>query len=112
MGTCKSFDFTHPNDKPMVITPKGKLAKSGGVPICSVRNVGDTSPSDLAALFAVYGNVVYVRVKPERNVAIIQMQDALQCAVAQMNLQNVPVHGRHIEIEVGSQRSADWRSGP
>jgi polypyrimidine tract-binding protein 1 len=34
------------------------------------------------------------------------MQDALHCSVAQMNLQHVPVNGRHLEIEVSSQKQS------
>jgi RNA recognition motif-containing protein len=110
-NNTKSFDFTNPTDKSSAVALKdAKGAKrDGGVPICIVRNVTErVKAEDLAALFAVYGNVSHVKilVGKQRGVAIVQMQDALHCSVAQMNLQNVPLFGRHLEIEVSSQKTS------
>jgi hypothetical protein len=107
----KSFDFTT-NEKPMVVGPrdaKTPTNRGGGVPICIVHNVHErTKAEDLAALFAVYGNVSHVKILSgkQRGAAIVQMQDAAHCAVAQMNLQNVNLSGRLLEIEVSTQRTS------
>jgi len=114
-NNTKSFDFTSSAtmEKPLVMAPKdaklGTAKAQTGVPICLVRNVHErTRAEDLAALFAVYGNVSHVKILTgkQRGIAIIQMQDALHCSVAQMNLQHVPVNGRHLEIEVSSQKQS------
>lgn len=111
-NNSKSFDFTAGTDRPLgaaLTGAKSGAKKEGGVPICIVRNVTErVKAEDLAALFAVYGNVSHVKilVGKQRGVAIVQMQDALHCSVAQMNLQNVPLNGRHLEIEVSSQKSS------
>merc|ERR1719375_490859 len=116
-NNTKSYDFTSATtmEKPQVVAPKDvKLGSTSaktqsGVPICLVRNVHErTRAEDLAALFAVYGNVSHVKILTgkQRGIAIVQMQDALHCSVAQMNLQHVPVNGRHLEIEVSSQKQS------
>jgi RNA recognition motif-containing protein len=109
-NNTKSFDFTT-NEKPMVVGPKDAkvVTARGGVPICIVHNVHErTKAEDLAALFAVYGNVSHVKILSgkQRGAAIVQMQDAAHCAVAQMNLQNVNLSGRLLEIEVSTQRTS------
>merc|ERR1719331_2536491 len=109
-NNTKSFDFTSSAtmEKPLVLAPKdaklGTAKAQTGVPICLVRNVHErTKAEDLAALFAVYGNVSHVKIRREQNgTAIVEMQDALRCSLAQMNLQRVPVCGRPLEIEVSS----------
>jgi hypothetical protein len=110
-NSTKSYDFTAPPpaEKPLVIhIPKDSRLRGvetpGGVPVCVVRDVPErTKAEDLAALFAVYGNVSHVKIRREQNgTAIVEMQDALRCSLAQMNLQRVPVCGRPLEIEVSS----------
>jgi RNA recognition motif-containing protein len=111
-NNTKSFDFTGSPERSLATAlnnVKTGAKKEGGVPICIVRNVTErVKAEDLAAIFAVYGNVSHVKilVGKQRGVAIVQMQDALHCSVAQMNLQNVPLNGRHLEIEVSSQKSS------
>jgi len=109
-NNTKSFDFTGSPEKFAGAAKDPKtVKKEGGVPICIVGNVTErVKAEDLAAIFAVYGNVSHVKILSgkQRGVAIVQMQDALHCSVAQMNLQNVPLMGRHLEIEVSSQKSS------
>merc|ERR1719331_3549856 len=81
-NNTKSFDFTSAptTEKPMVVAPKDVKVGStsaktqSGVPICLVRNVHErTRAEDLAALFAVYGNVSHVKILTgkQRGIAIV-----------------------------------------
>jgi len=113
-NNSKSYDFTTaaPEKNAMTVAPMKDLkgGKNLGVPICIVRNIHERARvEDLAALFAVYGNVSHVKllVGKSRGSAIVQMQDLLHCSVAQVNLQHIPLYGRHLEIEVSSQKHSN-----
>merc|ERR1719149_382079 len=115
-NNTKSYDFTIPQssvkqqlvNETELVTRKAHSYEQGNVPICRVHGLCPrTSPSDLAAVFAVYGNVSHVMLLggAERGQAIVQMHTNAQCMAAQTNLNLLPLYGQVIEIEVSSQRN-------
>jgi len=89
-----------------------ELPAQSGVPVLVVSglNTARTKAEDLAALFAVYGNVIRVQLLWAKRrgrreswdgpgVALVHMQDATQCQLAQMNLSNMPLHDALLCIE-------------
>jgi RNA recognition motif-containing protein len=120
-NNSKAFDFTLPpepvQDKPSSKRREARRKESiaasvvGASPDCPpVLVVGNLvsdrcKVEDVAALFAVYGNVTRVQLLWSRGaqgpgVGLVYMQDHLHCAVAQMHLHNVPLHGQHLAVEI------------
>ena len=79
---------------------------TGGAPVLVVEGIDEsvTKPEHLAALFAVYGNVVRVKLLPHSGrgcvVALVQLQDLGQCHIAQEYLNGVMLHGRSLTVEL------------
>ncbi|KAF4692298.1 hypothetical protein FOZ60_013829 [Perkinsus olseni] len=76
---------------------------AGAAPVVIVHglNEQETRPDDLAALFAVYGNVVRVKIMfKARHTALVQMQDMQQCRTAISYLQDVWLHGNQLTMEM------------
>jgi len=72
-------------------------------PVLIVHNLaeGITSCDDLAALFAVYGNVVRVKIMfKARHSALVQLGDLAQCRLAQQHLSKLPLHGKELQVEM------------
>eukprot|EP00745_Piridium_sociabile_P013137 TRINITY_DN19664_c0_g2_i10.p1 TRINITY_DN19664_c0_g2~~TRINITY_DN19664_c0_g2_i10.p1 ORF type:complete len:633 (-),score=89.65 TRINITY_DN19664_c0_g2_i10:230-2128(-) len=73
------------------------------VPVVLVKNLEEdmTEASELAALFAIYGDVVRAKIMfNKRNTALVQMASIEQCQLAIAHLQFVPLHGRHLGLEI------------
>ncbi|EER20226.1 polypyrimidine tract binding protein, putative, partial [Perkinsus marinus ATCC 50983] len=81
----------------------GTPTAAGAAPVVIVHglNEQETRPDDLAALFAVYGNVVRVKIMfKARHTALVQMQDMQQCRTAISYLQDVWLHGNQLTMEM------------
>lgn len=73
---------------------------SGGSPVLIVEGIDEkiTKPEHLAALFALYGNVVRMKVLRNRETALIQLQDLTQCKIAIEYLNRILLNGRIIGV--------------
>lgn len=73
---------------------------TGGSPVVLVENIDEslTIPEHLAALFAVYGNVVRVKMMRHLESALVQLQDLDQCQIAIEYLNGVLLHNRSITV--------------
>ncbi|KAF4672207.1 hypothetical protein FOL47_000790 [Perkinsus chesapeaki] len=81
----------------------GTPTAAGAAPVVIVHglNEQETRPDDLAALFAVYGNVVRVKIMfKARHTALVQMQDMQQCRTAISYLQDVWLFGCQLTMEM------------
>jgi RNA recognition motif-containing protein len=78
------------------------MSLSGGAPVIVVEGIDDsrTHAEHLAALFALYGNVVRVKLLKNRETALVQMEDLDQCGIAMEFLNGLPVHGRPIALSL------------
>lgn len=76
------------------------LSSSGGAPVLVVEGIDErnTHAEHLAALFALYGNVVRVKLLKNRDTALVQLEDLDQCRVAIDCLNGLPLHGRTMTI--------------
>ncbi|KAF4692301.1 hypothetical protein FOZ60_013831 [Perkinsus olseni] len=109
----RSWDYTNPS---LPSGPPGAMAGSGllgpqqrgmsgvaATPVVFVLglNEKDTTPDDLAALFAVYGNVVKVKIMYKaRNSALVQMQTVGECHTAIAHLKGIRLHGNKLTMEM------------
>jgi RNA recognition motif-containing protein len=78
------------------------MPTSGGSPVLLVENVDETYTiaEHLAALFAVYGNVVRIKMMKRSESALVQMHDLDQCNIAVEYLNGVMLHGRPISVKL------------
>jgi RNA recognition motif-containing protein len=76
------------------------LSSSGGAPVVVVEGIDEsnTYAEHLAALFALYGNVVRVKLLKNRETALVQLEDLDQCQLAIDCLNGLPVHDRTISL--------------
>jgi len=74
----------------------------GGAPVLLIENLDEslTIPEHLAALFAVYGNVVRIKMMKRSESALVQMHDLDQCHIAIEYLNGVMLHGRSISVKL------------
>ncbi|EER09567.1 polypyrimidine tract binding protein, putative [Perkinsus marinus ATCC 50983] len=78
-------------------------ASMGAAPVVIVHglNEQETRPDDLAALFAVYGNVVRVKIMfKARHTALVQMQTVGECHTAIAHLKGIRLHGNKLTMEM------------
>ena len=75
---------------------------AGGSPVLVVEGIDEavTKPEHLAALFALYGNVVRIKVLKSRETALIQMEDSTQCKIALEYLNGVMLLNRVITVSL------------
>jgi len=118
-NNSKAYDFTLPvefekkrerPEKRRELKRKESIASacaSDSPPVLVVTNLVSErcTVEDVAALFAVYGNVTRVQLLWGRGasgpgVGLVYMQGHVHCAVAQMHLHHLPLHGQHLEIEI------------
>lgn len=73
---------------------------TAGSPVVVVDNIDEslTIPEHLAALFAVYGNVVRIKMMRNLGSALVQLQDLDQCQIAIEYLNGVLLHDRPITV--------------
>eukprot|EP01066_Platyproteum_vivax_P011826 Platyproteum_vivax@DN5359_c0_g1_i2.p1 len=89
---------------PLAAAPMYEYA-NGRAPVLIVKNLEETQTKcdELAALFAVYGNVQRVKIMFKlRSVALVQLGDIVQCSYAKMHLSNVPLHGKQLQVELST----------
>jgi len=116
-NNSKAFDFTLPQMEPERKDKRQVRRKetvdatvsSDSPPVLVVGNLSTSAckVEDVAALFAVYGNVSRVqllwparRATQDVGVALVHLQDHAHCAVAQLHLHGVPLHGRQLQVEI------------
>lgn len=75
---------------------------TGGSPVLMLEGIDElsTHAEHLAALFALYGNVVRVKVLKSRETALVQLQDLEECKLALNYLNGVVLHGRNVVISL------------
>ena len=101
----RTFDFTL-SSKSVPVEPSDDFQFFGYSnsfvipPILQVSglNATETSPEHLAALFAIYGNVVRVRCVSDK--AFVQLQDLNHCRTAQQYLSGIQLHGKTLTVEM------------
>jgi RNA recognition motif-containing protein len=71
-------------------------------------NVLETTPEHLAALFAIYGNVVRVECAVDR--AYVQLQDLNHCRAAQQYLNGIQLHGKLVKVEMQHGQRGEQQS--
>jgi len=73
---------------------------TGGSPVVLVENIDEslTIPEHLAALFAVYGNVIRIKMMRNLESALVQLYDLDQCQIAIEYLNGVLLHNRPISV--------------
>lgn len=75
---------------------------SSGSPVVVVEGIDEsvTNPEHLAALFALYGNVVRIKLLKNRETALVQLQDVIQCKLALEYLHGCLLHNRSISLSL------------
>ena len=78
------------------------LSSSGGAPVLVVEGIDEsrTHAEHLAALFALYGNVVRVKLLKNRGTALVQLEDLDQCRIALEFLNGIPIHDLGISLSL------------
>jgi hnRNP-L/PTB/hephaestus splicing factor len=76
------------------------VSSTGGAPVLLIENVDDSTRAEhLAALFAVYGNVVRIKMLRSRlSCALVQLHDLNQCLLCIEYLNGVMLHGRALTV--------------
>lgn len=77
-------------------------SSTGGTPVIVVEGIDEslTLAEHLAALFALYGNVVRVKVLKSRETALVQFQELEECKIALNYLSGIILHGRSIVMSL------------
>jgi RNA recognition motif-containing protein len=80
----------------------GGMYNTGKAPVLIVAGLNpDLVESEhLAALFAVYGNVIRVKMIKGRDSALVQLNDLDQCKIAQEFLDGVVLFGESVKVEM------------
>jgi hypothetical protein len=80
----------------------GDEYSSSGSPVLVVEGIDETQtkPEHLAALFALYGNVVRIKLLKNRETALVQLVDVVQCKLALEYLQGCLIHGRTLSLSL------------
>ena len=73
---------------------------TGGSPVLLVENIDETLtiPEHFAALFAVYGNVIRIKMMRNLESALVQLGDLDQCQIAMEYLNGALLHNRPISV--------------
>jgi len=73
---------------------------TGGSPVIVVEGIDEslTNAEHLAALFALYGNVVRVKILKSRETALVQLQELDECKQALDCLSGICLHGRGVVL--------------
>lgn len=76
----------------------------GGAPVVLVDNIDDSTKAEhLAALFAVYGNVVRIKMlRSRKSCALVQLHDLNQCQLCIEYLNGVMLHGKALTVSQSS----------
>ena len=109
--SIKNIGFDPANPHAAHGAPPGAAPGQIAVAIVHGLNETDTKPDDLAALFAVYGNIQRVKIMyNKRSTALVQFDRMESVTNAMAMLTGTNLHGNEIKIEVQEKRKNIKRS--